>query len=572
MGSTCRFCGATADTQGFCDTCQRPLDLDPESLLSQTIGSHRIERLVGEGPIGVVYEATHLPSGDRCRLKRVDSELLETDPSLVESAGGLVVDSMGLHESLPQLVEVSLEKGDHRLVSVKWVEGRTLRELLDEGPVNESEACVIVGGALKALDALHGSGQAHCDLKPENVLIAPPGVKPHVHLLDVGSSLISAKARIGVQYRSPEQARGGSKIGAVTDIYSAGALLYELFGGKPPYEASSYDVLISRISLRPPAPLLELRPDLDPTLLEVVERAMAQASGDRYRSASDMLRALRNYIAAQQRPSTPEARSARPGASGAPPTPPPTPPPPSASSPPATPTSSRGKLLDAPDLPPPPPRPVSAPVADEPFHFEVEDFSPPKPKPEPKPEPEPVEARKGGGKKIAAVVFVLMALVIGGGLIYFAIKSNQEMEAIQARLEAQAQPDAGQTKTPRRERRGTVRVKLTGLPEEARWFVDGRRLGANPFRAPRNPGVHKVRVEAPDHETFETEVSFSENLEIAVEMSPIEAEGRRPAGFKAYTYGRGANQRPRRRGSKQGQKAPENPFSATKAPADLRQR
>lgn len=564
MASSCRYCGSSSEEGAFCSSCQRRLDQDPAALVGQTLGNHLLERLLGEGPIGAVFQALHQPSGERVRLKLLDSELLTTDVEIIESASQLVVGSTGLHDSLPELMEVSLENAEARVVSVAWQEGETLREMLDRGPLSEVEACVAVGGVLKALDSLHGAGLSHRDIKPGNLLVAPEGSKPLVHLLDVGPSIISARARGGAHYRAPEQARGNERVGPAADIYGCGAVLYEALAGRPPFEASDFDVLMSQISLRRPTPLEELCPNVDPELHKIVAKAMEPQPGDRYRTALDMLKALREFVSAQQRPSLPEARLSLPeapeGGFGVPQAPPPPP-------------DQEGGIPAAPAAPPAPaPAPATASAVD-PSLFELAVDAPASAPAAAVGANEPSE-RKGGGMKIAGVIVLFVVILVGGGLAYWMMRAAEEREAMEARLAALA-PDAGaeqQVEPTKTKRTGTVRIHLQGMPQRAAWFVDGRRLGANPFRAPRNNRVHKIRVEAPGHDPYETEVTFAEDREIEVEMAEREPTKAIPNGFKAYRHGLRPTQRPRKRDRRGGGIVPIEPEKVTSdAPDQLRQ-
>lgn len=541
MGTTCRHCGSSAEEQTYCSSCQRPLDAAPESLVSQTIGSHQIQRFLGEGPIGMVFDALHTPSGERVRLKIIDSEIVATETELIEQANQLIVGSTGLHDSLPELMEVVLDHADMRFLSVQWVDGATLRDRLNQGPLQEVDACLIIGGILSAIDALHSAGLSHSDLKPENILLGSAEGIGAIHLLDVGPSVFSAKARQGAHYRSPEQARGGEIIGPETDIYACGALLYEALSGRRPFDSSDYDVLMSQISLRRPPPLGQHCPHLSPGLLQVVSKAMEPMPDNRFPSAIEMLRAVRAFVSEQERPSLPERLLSIPQSD-----------PQEGQAAPAQPAPAPGSMLARDDLPAPPPQPAQA--EKEEFHFETgietfpfeTDVEPPTIR-RPSPDDDAVAQPQAGssGKKIAAILFVLVALIAGVGLLYYTVWARQELEPVTTSPQgddATKAPDNTQSKS-----RGTINVKLSDLPEGAIFFVDGRRLGANPFRAPKSPAVHKIRVEAPNHEPFETEVSFGEDQEIAVKMTPIKAV-ETPGQIKAHTKGLRANQRSSKRG------------------------
>ena len=536
----CRYCGSTDDGRTYCSYCQRPPLADPEALVGQTLGNHQVVRYLGDGPVGMVFEATHLPSAERVRLKIVDSELVAADTELVERASQLAVASTGLHGSLPQIFEEALAQAEARMISVRWIPGRPLRELLTGTPLEPQEACWIIEALLDSLEVLHTTGLTHRDIKPENVLIAPEGAEVPVHVLDVGPSLISAQARHGAHYRSPEQARGEELIGPGTDIYSCGALLYEALSGRRPFESNDYDVLMSQISLRRAPALEQLRPDLPQALIRVVSKAMDSSPGDRYRSAAEMKSAVLEAAAVS---STAEGRVPAALASS-----------PSSevvASPAASPIASPAAAPAAPaeefDL-------DEAPTTVRPS---ARESAMSQPEPMAAMEPMTESPKPSSGVKVAAVIFLLLAIIIGGGMMIYTIWAGQEREP---RVENNAglEPAEASAKAPAQPR-GTVRIKLTGMPTGAVWFVDGRRLGANPFRAPRGALTHTIRVEAAGFEPYEKRLSFSEDQELAITMARIESE-EVEGNFKAHTSGPGANVR--RRGP-----VPAAPSSGSKAPA-----
>lgn len=516
MGSVCRVCGASnEEKRTTCSSCQRPLAADPGQVVGQAVGNYQVLRLVGEGPIGTVYEALHTPSGEKVRLKVIDSELLAIDASLAEAAGQLVVGSTGLHDALPELVEVSLERPPLRLVSVRWVEGRSLRELLAGGPLAPEQACRIGAGMLAALDALHGAGLAHRDLKPENVLVASAGGALGVSLLDVGPSLISAKAQVGASFRSPEQARGADTTGPATDLYSCGAVLYEALSGRRPFEASDFDVLMSQISLRRPPPLGQLCPHLPPALVQAISRAMAPTPGERFRSAAEMRAALEAAVPAAVPAPAPAAAP--------------------------QPARASGSMLDRPDLPPPPRRPAVEPDV---FPFDVEVEAPTVRRPglseTEAEELQPQAERPSRTSRVIGLVVMVVAFAVGGVLLYAMLHLSQQTEATIDETPAAVTP----APPPPDPDADTVRIRLSGLPAGAVWYDNDRRLSANPFRVRKGRAVHTIRVEAPGYEPYETRLSFGGDQEIHITMTPLPDAGpSEPFQFKAYTSGPGANVR-----------------------------
>jgi hypothetical protein len=549
----CRYCGSAGQEREYCTSCGRPFATDPNQLVTKVIGGYRLDKLVGEGPIGSVFQAHHEASGQSCRFKLVDSNIVHEAPAIRASANQLATDACIVCPRLPKLVEAALDGETDPLVVHEWIDGTTLRECLAEGPLEPPKAQKLIEGLLDILGELHGAGFVHRDIKPENVLVTKEG---GVCLLDVGPSLLSELAHSGAAYRSPEQARNQEDISHRTDLYSCGALLYELFTGHPPFQATDFDVLLSQISFRQPKPVQTLCPDLAPSLVRAVTHALAQDAAERFPSAAEM----KNALQGAHPPAPPQAqRKAPPAAPMAPPVAPKAPP-----AAPKVPPAAPKAPPAAPEAPPAPSAPAKAGDLDlppAPGSRSSASAIPVAPPGEP-------DNRK---KHIAAAAFVAFAAIAGGTMLYIISSgSSDEEDGTPGADEAAEVEQQG-----RREKRGSVRITLTDLPPRARWTVDGRQLTANPFRAPRSDIVHLIRVEAPGHEPFETSVVFTNDTNVPIKMTPVAMpDGGTPAhqGFKAYTYGTAANQRPRTKNK--GGRPAKSPsvYRDSKAPTKLRGR
>jgi len=180
-------------------------------------------------------------------------------------------------------------------IVMEYVEGQTLREIMnDDRKILPERALSITADVLSALDYSHRSGIIHRDIKPANVMLTPSG---QVKVMDFGiaraiadssSAMTQTAAVIGTaQYLSPEQARGET-VDARSDIYSTGCLLYELLTGRPPFVGDS-PVSVAyqhvREEARPPS---QLNPDVSTTVDNIVAKALAKRTEDRYQSAADM--------------------------------------------------------------------------------------------------------------------------------------------------------------------------------------------------------------------------------------------------------------------------------------------
>ncbi len=189
-------------------------------------------------------------------------------------------------------------------IVMEYVEGQTLREIMnDDRKILPERALSITADVLSALDYSHRSGIIHRDIKPANVMLTPSG---QVKVMDFGiaraiadssSAMTQTAAVIGTaQYLSPEQARGET-VDARSDIYSTGCLLYELLTGRPPFVGES-PVSVAyqhvREEARPPS---QLNPDVSSTVDNIVAKALAKRTEDRYQSAADMKADLERAIA-----------------------------------------------------------------------------------------------------------------------------------------------------------------------------------------------------------------------------------------------------------------------------------
>jgi len=195
---------------------------------------------------------------------------------------------------------------------MELLEGKTLAELIDEGPVTPARALDIVGQTLRVLAAAHGLGIVHRDLKPANIFLqALPDHADHVRLLDFGMAkflegasspdsptLAENLSRVGVAfgtpaYMSPEQAKA-ERVDARADIYTAGVILFQLLAGRLPYVADTPEGLMEAHVSEPIPSLAELQPDLSIARLvqPVINRALAKKPAGRYPQALWMLSAL----------------------------------------------------------------------------------------------------------------------------------------------------------------------------------------------------------------------------------------------------------------------------------------
>lgn len=265
------------------------------------LGAWRIEREIGRGGMGVVYEAVAEAGGERVALKVILPHLLALPAArerfLREARLGLAVE----HENLVRTRALSeANVGDVRFhfLVMDLVRGRTLRALLaEEGPVPEALWREIARQAARGLEALHEAGVVHRDLKPENLLLSDDR---RLRIMDLGiakvalagTALTSEGQFIGsLKYAAPEQA-AGRDVGPAADLYSLGVVLHEIAAGTPPFEATDPVALLRAHADAGPTPLSQRAPAYSDFASDVVATLLAKEPADRFPSAKALRAAL----------------------------------------------------------------------------------------------------------------------------------------------------------------------------------------------------------------------------------------------------------------------------------------
>ena len=270
----------------------------------ESLGAYRIERLLGEGGMGKVYEAEERLSGRRVALKVLRPELARSEP-----ARRLFENEMSILARLdhPNVVRcLACAEIDGELVmALELLEGRTLRQLLaTDDALDWQRALSIAQQIASALRAAHEHEPpiVHRDLKPENVMILADGT---IKVTDFGIAKVLAALgnatthSVGtLQYMSPEQI-DASPIDARSDLYALGLVLYELLTGRPPFESSSPRELLNMQCTKTPPPLPEsvrraLPRGIERLLFELLEKSPDERPG----SAADVLHAIEPFVPA----------------------------------------------------------------------------------------------------------------------------------------------------------------------------------------------------------------------------------------------------------------------------------
>jgi len=275
----------------------------------QTVAGYQITRFLNSGGMGEVYLAYDPRLGRNVALKLLPS-MVTTDADRLRRFEQEARAASALNH--PNIITIyEIQKVDSTLViAAEFIEGTTLRERLSSGALELKEALNISIQVADALSAAHQAGIIHRDIKPENIMIRPDG---YVKVLDFGlAKLIETKplnvtaeaptrkleTRSGVimgtvGYMSPEQARG-LDIDMRTDIFSLGAVVYEMVGGLKPFRGGTASDVFAAVLNVEPTPLSHLAPDTPPELVRIVTKALKKDRDERYQNVKDLLLDLKS--------------------------------------------------------------------------------------------------------------------------------------------------------------------------------------------------------------------------------------------------------------------------------------
>lgn len=277
-------------------------------MLGQIVaGRYRLERVLGRGGMGVVFEAEHLDLGKRVAIKLIRRAFAADEGVTSRFAREARAASSVDNPHIVACFDAGTD-GEVPYLAMELLRGEDLgTRLRNERKLPEALTMELVKQLLEGLAAAHHAGIVHRDLKPDNVFLCETeGSTPHVKIVDFGISKIQkakegtlalALTREGVVmgtpfYMSPEQAQALSSVDARADLYSVGAIAFECITGRPPHVGENYEQVILAICTKDAASLRSLAPEVSLRAERVVARALARKPEARFESAEAMLRAL----------------------------------------------------------------------------------------------------------------------------------------------------------------------------------------------------------------------------------------------------------------------------------------
>ena len=263
------------------------------------LGKYRVERLIGRGGMGEVYEARHVVVGRRFAIKFLKQGSTGGQDSharfLREAQAAGALDN----EHIAAVIDFDLAADGAPFLVMEYLNGESLTAALQrEGVLPLRRVVSILLQVCDGLAAAHAAGIVHRDLKPDNLSILPRNDAPElVKILDFGVAKLVREQPDGSEtqsgavlgtplYMAPEQARGEKSVDFRVDIHALGVIAYELLSGQRPHPGDGYNAILAHILTRPVRPLRELCPDLPEAMLRAVERALAFEPSARHESAA----------------------------------------------------------------------------------------------------------------------------------------------------------------------------------------------------------------------------------------------------------------------------------------------
>jgi predicted ATPase/tRNA A-37 threonylcarbamoyl transferase component Bud32 len=264
---------------------------------AKKISHYEILELLGEGGMGAVYKARNIENDKISAIKILSSKSIQSEELkrrfIREAQTGMRLD----HPNIVKIYEVGEEDGNH-FISMEYVEGKTLRRLLENGPLEPAKVIEIGIAAAEALGNAHSASVVHRDIKSENIMLTTDGI---IKVMDFGlakvqdASILTIEGSIlgTISYMSPQQAIGEA-IDNRSDIFSLGVVLYELLTNRLPFLGDYEMAVIYSILNEEPLSIREINNEVPKSLEQIVFKALRKDPNKRQHDANELIEELKN--------------------------------------------------------------------------------------------------------------------------------------------------------------------------------------------------------------------------------------------------------------------------------------
>jgi serine/threonine protein kinase len=266
-------------------------------MIGKTISHYKIIEELGRGGMGVVYRAEDTKLHREVALKFLPREFTRDTAAKERFSHEAQAAAVLNHPNICTVYEIDDHEGQS-FISMEYIDGRSLKSLIDEGPMGLSAALDVAMQIAAGLGEAHEKDVVHRDIKPANVIVTGKG---QAKIMDFGLAKLRSQTvltREGttlgtVAYMSPEQAMGKT-VDHRTDIWSFGVVLYEMISGQRPFKGDYDQAVLYSVMHKEPEPLTALRTGVPPELERIVNKCMEKDPGERYQTTADVVADLRH--------------------------------------------------------------------------------------------------------------------------------------------------------------------------------------------------------------------------------------------------------------------------------------
>ncbi len=278
-------------------------EIGPGSIIG---GQYRVDRVLGEGGMGIVYAVTHTRLNKKFALKLLKRDLARDPETRARFLQEAQAAGQIRHPGVVEITDYSSLPDGSAFLVMEFLDGQPLSRMIKlGGAIPALRAVSILRDVASALQAAHELGIVHRDLKPDNVFVIQQGGREVAKILDFGVAKVAGSAKLtrtGMvfgtpHYMSPEQASGGAVDGR-TDVYALGVIMYEMFTGRVPFEADTYMGVLTKHMFEaplPPSQVAGVARELG-ALEDVTLKALAKRPEDRYASMGDLIADLDRIV------------------------------------------------------------------------------------------------------------------------------------------------------------------------------------------------------------------------------------------------------------------------------------